>query len=185
VRGGPSDLSAGVLPGPAPQLGDLPGTKHYEIPIAVQDRSFNADGSLFYPDSREFFDDFAGPYIGSETSPGSGIQSDISPIWNPEFFGNTMVVNGRTWPYLEVEPRRYRFRFLNGCNSRFLILKLVSDPLARRRAKPALPFWQIGSEGGFLPEPVELDHLLMGLAERADVIVDFRTPRRHRALPDQ
>ena len=165
MRGGPADLPAGVLPGPAPQLGDPPGTKYYEIPIAVQDRSFDADGALFYPDSRAFFDGFEGPYIGGG--------SDISPIWNPEFFGNTMVVNGRTWPFLEVEPRRYRFRFLNGCNSRFLILKIVSDPLARRPAKAELPFWQIGSEGGFLPEPVELDYLLITLAERADVIVDF------------
>jgi FtsP/CotA-like multicopper oxidase with cupredoxin domain len=173
MRGGPSDLPAGVLPGPAPQLGDPPGTKYYEIPIVVQDQSFNADGSLFYPDSREFFDGFAGPYIGTETYPGSGIQSDISPIWNPEFFGNTMVVNGRTWPFLHVEPRRYRFRFLNGCNSRFLILKIVSDRPARRPARPALPFWQIGTEGGFLPAPVQLGGLLMGLAERADVIVDF------------
>jgi len=60
--------------------------------------------------SREFFDGFAGPYIPD---------SDISPIFNPEFFGNTIVVNGRTWPLLEVEPRRYRFRFMNGCNSRW------------------------------------------------------------------
>ena len=52
------------------------------------------------------------------------LRAATSPIWNPEFFGNTMVVNGRTWPLLEVEPRRYRFRCLNGCNSRFLILKI-------------------------------------------------------------
>jgi FtsP/CotA-like multicopper oxidase with cupredoxin domain len=89
--------------------------------------------------------------------------SDIAPIWNPEFFGNTMVVNGDTWPFLNVEQRRYRFRFLNGCNSRFLILKMGNN----------LPFWQIGSEGGFLPAPVELTQLLIGPAERADVIVDF------------
>ena len=62
-----------------------------------------------------------------------------------------------------MEQRRYRFRFLNGCNSRFVILKLSNG----------LPFWQIGAEGGFLPAPVELDRLLLGLAERADVIVDF------------
>jgi len=64
-----------------------------------------------------------------------------------------------------VEQRRYRFRFLNGSNGRFLILKFDND----------LPFWQIGTEGGFLPEPVRLEQLLMGPAERADVIVDFTT----------
>jgi bilirubin oxidase len=164
VRGGASDLPEGVLPGPAPSLGDAPGTGYYEIPLAVQDRSFNSDGSLFYPTSREFFDGFSGPYIPF---------SDISPIWNAEFFGNTMVVNGRTWPVLSVEPRRYRFRLLNGCNSRFLILKIVSDPLASRPVTAAVPFWQIGTEGGFLPSPVRLDDLLIGPAERADVIVDF------------
>ena len=164
LRGGPEDLPSGVLPGPAPGVGANPFGTYYEIPIAIQDRSFNADGSLFYPNSREFFDEFGGPYIPD---------SDISPIFNPEFFGNTMVVNGRTWPYLNVEPRRYRFRFLNGCNSRFLVLKMVTDPEAERPVTPALHFWQIGTEGGFLPAPVKLDQLLMGLAERADVIVDF------------
>jgi len=164
IRGGPDDLPPGVLPGPAPAAGDPPGTRYYEIPIAIQDRAFNMDGSLFYPSSREFFDGFEGPYIPD---------SDISPIFNPEYFGNSTVVNGRTWPVLQVEPRRYRFRFLNGCNSRFLILKMVTNPTAKRPARAALPFWQIGSEGGFLPAPVLLEQLLMGLAERADVIVDF------------
>ncbi len=153
-----------VLPGPAPGVGADPFGRFFEIPLAIQDRSFKPDGSLFYPESRTFFDGFPGPFI-----PGS----DMSPIWNPEFFGNTMVVNGRTWPFLEVEPRRYRFRFLNGCNSRFLVLKLVTDPLASRPAAAALPFWQLGAEGSFLPQPVELDQLLMGNAERADTVVDF------------
>jgi bilirubin oxidase len=164
LRRGPGDLPAPLLPGPAPGVGADPFGRFYEIPIAIQDRAFKADGSLFYPDSREFFDEFAGPYIPD---------SDVSPIWNPEFFGNTMVVNGRTWPHLEIEPRRYRFRFLNGCNSRFLILKILTDPLATRPATAALPFWQIGTEGGFLPAPVMLDQLLMSPSERADVIVDF------------
>lgn len=164
LRGGPGDDVSGVLPGPAPALGDPPGTHHYEIPLAIQDRAFKPDGSLHYPDSRADFDDFPGPYIPF---------SDISPIWNPEVFGNVMVVNGRSWPRLAVEPRRYRFRVLNGCNSRFLILKLASDPLAPRPVSPVVPFWQIGAEGGYLPAAVELPHLVMGPAERADVIVDF------------
>jgi bilirubin oxidase len=164
LRGGPGDLPVGALPGPAPGVVADPFGSFYEIPLAIQDRSFNADGSLFYPDTREFFDGFGGPYLPD---------SDVPPIWNPEFFGNTMVVNGRTWPVLEVEPRRYRFRLLNGCNSRFLILKIVADALAARPASASLPFWQVGSDGGFLPAPVELEQLLMAPAERADVIVDF------------
>ena len=164
LRGGPNDLPSGVLPGPAPALGDPAGLRYYEIPVAIQDRSFNVDGSLFYPTSRQFFDEFGGPYIPD---------SDISPIWNPETFGNTMVVNGRTWPALAVEQRRYRLRLLNGCNGRFLILKLVTGDPESRPGQSALPFWQIGADGGFLPGPVQLDQLLMAPAERADVIVDF------------
>jgi bilirubin oxidase len=84
-----------------------------------------------------------------------------------------MVVNGRTWPSLEVERRRYRFRFLNGCDARFLALKFEH---------PDADVWQIGNEGGFLPEPVRINDIdvqgvgpviLLSPAERADVIVDF------------
>lgn len=166
LRGGFGDLPLGVLPGPAPAIGDPPGTRYYEIPIAIQDRSFNADGSLFYPSHRAFFEGMQTGQLQIPFIPNSacGGLSDVSPIWNPEFFGNAIVVNGRTWPYLEVEQRRYRFRFLNGCNSRFLILKL---------SRAGLPFWQIGADGGFLRTPARLDQLLMGPAERADTVVDF------------
>jgi FtsP/CotA-like multicopper oxidase with cupredoxin domain len=165
VRGGPSDAVGGKLPGPAPAHGDKPGTRYYEIPLAIQDRAFKTDGSLFYPDNRAFFEGLDPeqlqiPFIPDEACGG---MSDISPIFNPEFFGNTILVNGKTWPYLDVEQRRYRFRILNGCNSRFLLLEL----------EQGLPFWQIGTEGGFLPAPLELDRLLLGPAERTDVIVDF------------
>lgn len=168
LRGGDTDLPEGVLPGPAPKLGDPPGIRYREIPIMIQDRTFNADGSLFYPASRAFFDKLKGPYIP---------HSDVSPIWNPEVFGNTMVANGRTWPVLRVEPRRYRFRFLNACNSRFLILKIATNPEAPRPASPALPFWQIGNDGGFLPAPAQRTQVLISPAERADVIVDFTSIR--------
>ncbi len=173
LRGGPADAVVdsatglrAVLPGPAPALGDPAGMNYFEIPIVIQDRSFNDDGSLFYPDNRAFFEgldmsQLQIPFIPDATCDG-GV-SDISPIWNPEFFGNTIVVNGNTWPYLNVEAKRYRFRFLNGCNSRFLIL----------RNDASLPFHQIGAEGGFLPAPVELNELLIAPAERADVIMDF------------
>jgi FtsP/CotA-like multicopper oxidase with cupredoxin domain len=166
LRGGPDDEVIGTLPGPAPSRKDPKNRRFYEIPIAIQDRSFNADGSLFYPDNRAFFEGLQPeqlqiPFIPEPAHQGD---SDVAPIWNPEFFGNTMVVNGYTWPYLDVEQRRYRLRLLNGCQSRFLILKMDHDDM---------PFWQIGAEGGFLPEPVMLEELLVGPAERADVIVDF------------
>jgi FtsP/CotA-like multicopper oxidase with cupredoxin domain len=171
IRGGPDgddavlDSRSGtpaVLPGPAPKENDqFPSNKtYYEIPMAIQDRSFNIDGSLFYPTTRKFFDEIVRDYIPV---------GDFSPIWNPEFFGNTMMVNGNTWPFQTVEQVRYRFRFLNGCQSRFLILNFSSIP--------GVEVWQIGNEGGFLSAPVNLtalgNQLLMGLAERADVIVDF------------
>ena len=167
IRGGTDGLPAGgVLPGPAPAIDDASDTRYYEIPIAIQDRSFDANGALFYPDTRAFFEGLHKGQLQIPFIPELGCDgaSVVSPIWNPEFFGNTIVVNGRTWPYLEVEPRRYRFRLLNGCNARFLVLKLD---------KPGLAFWQIGAEGGFLDAPVRREQLLIAPAERADVIVDF------------
>jgi len=107
----------------------------YEIPIVIQDRTFYGNGQLFYP----------------------------GPEWEPEFFGDTAVVNGAPWPFLNVEPRKYRFRFLNGSNSRFYNLDLAGGP----------PFHHIGSEGGMFDAPVERKEILILPAERADVIVDF------------
>jgi spore coat protein A, manganese oxidase len=111
----------------------------YEIPLVVQDRSFNADGTLLYPSS-----DVAGA------------------TWIGEYFGDVMLVNGKVWPYLEVEPRLYRFRILNGCNARILSLDIGGPSL-----------WQIGAEGGMWDVPVPVKELVLAPAERADVIVDF------------
>jgi FtsP/CotA-like multicopper oxidase with cupredoxin domain len=172
IRGGPDGDDAVLdtrtgrkasLPGPAPSSNDAfpPSMTYREIPIAIQDRSFSADGSLFYPDTRAFFDGIEGPYLPN---------NDISPIWNPEFFGAMMMVNGNTWPFQTVEQCRYRFRMLNGCQSRFLILDFTSIP--------GVEVWAIGSDGGFLATPANLtvdagNQLLMSPAERADLIVDF------------
>ena len=154
VRGGPDGDAAvrdsrtgrlALLPRPAPkeweQLFPSFMRKYREIPIAIQDRAFNADGSLFYPDTREFLRrSIAGPVISRTPI--------VSPIWNPEFFGNMIMVNGNTWPYLDVDKVRYRFRFLNGCQSRFLILDFSQIP--------GVEVWQIGNEGGFLAAPVNI-----------------------------
>lgn len=211
IRGGANDTAAKVLPGPAavagvndPNFNATYRSTIREIPIAIQDRSFNLDGSLFYPADRTFFDGFTGPFIGGTGTPAG--PSDMSAIWNPEAFFNTMVVNGTTWPKLDVDPVRYRFRLLDGCNSRTLNLSMyevtgVGKDGVMGTADDTLgaevPFYQIGGDQGFLPKVVQImkgsvtilpgggatgtavaaafpqQGLLMGPAERADVIVDF------------
>jgi FtsP/CotA-like multicopper oxidase with cupredoxin domain len=159
------------LPGPPPVPGlDPNGNAKVrsvlrEIPLVIHDRSFNADGSLFYPATRDFFEGLpAGTLeeLGVRFTPEGG--SDMAKIWQPEFFGNTLVVNGQTWPKFEVRKQRYRFRILNGSGSRFLLLRFENE---------SIPFAQIGGDQGFLPAPVTRSRLLLGPAERADVIVDF------------
>ena len=133
-----------------------------EIPLALQDRSFNADGSLFYPTTRAYFDGFNAPYL---PTPGS----DVPPIHNPEFFGNTIVVNGTVWPSLTVVPQRYRFRLLAAADSRAFNLSLwalppgtVLNDLAPDYADQVralgreIPFYQIGAEQGFLPKVAKI-----------------------------
>ena len=73
-----------------------------------------------------------------------------------------MLVNGKVWPYLNVEPRMYRFRILNGCNARILSLDVGGPDL-----------WQIGAEGGMWDKPMAVKQLVLAPAERADVLVDF------------
>ena len=150
------------LPGPAPRSSDRNARqiRYHEVPLAIQDRSFNEDGSLFYPDTRAFFDEFEGPWYP---------ETDVSPVWNPEFFGNTIIVNGQVWPRHRVVNRRYRYRLLNGCQSRTLVLDF--------RAIPGVQVHQIGNDGGLLPAVVDImaagGLVQLSNAERADVIVDF------------
>lgn len=120
----------------------------YDIGLAIQDRLFTTDGQLSY-----------------STLPASmgGPENSIQP----EFFGNIILVNGKAWPRLKVEPRPYRFRFLNGSDSRFYNLFLSSGQ----------SFIQIGTDNGFLPSPVVMQKLLMGTGERKDVVIDFSDPR--------
>lgn len=118
----------------------------YDIGLAIQDRMFTDDGQLYYP-----------------SLPASmGVPE---PSVAPEFFGDFILVNGATWPVLEVEPRPYRFRILNGSDSRFYNLFLTSGST----------FTQIGSDGGLLPVPVDFLQLLIGTGERKDVVIDFST----------
>ena len=126
----------------------------FEIPLLIQDRLFNTDGSLLFPDQ--------------------GGVPDVHPNWVPEFFGDTALVNGKVWPRLDVEPRQYRFRIVNGSNARFYNLKLRDYQGVASESKPAGPsFTQIGSDGGLLASPVNVPRLLIAPGERADVVIDF------------
>jgi len=140
-----------IIRDPAEDSFNLPSGP-YEIPLLIQDRLFNSDGSLLYP-----------------TEP-DGTQE----VWIPEFFGDTVLVNGKVWPYLDVEPRKYRFRILNGSNARFYHMQLVESDRAGNLLGNAGPvFHQIGTDGGLLPGPVTLTDLLMAPAERFDIVIDF------------
>lgn len=126
----------------------------FEIPLLLQDRKFNPDGSLLYP----------------------AAQNGTHPVWIQEFFGDTICVNGKATPFLEVEPRKYRFRMVNGSNSRFYHLTLVpADAAGKPSGRPgdAPPFHQIGTDGGLLPAPVTLHYLIVSPGERFDLILDF------------
>ncbi len=129
----------------------------FEIPLVIQDRFFNADGSLLYPVEDD----------GGDPDP------RVPPVWIPEFFGDTVLVNGKVWPVLEVEPRKYRFRILNASNARFYHLTLNEARGATSTGRRGPAFIQIGTDGGLLPAPVRLTDLTIGVAERFDVIIDF------------
>lgn len=120
-----------------------------EVELILQDRSFDTSGQLLYDD------------------PTQTPNPEVHPYWRPEFFGDVITVNGKSWPYLRAEPRRYRLRLLNGSNARFYHLAL------RGREGRAVPFWQIGSDGGRLDAPARQGALLLAPGERADVIVDL------------
>jgi FtsP/CotA-like multicopper oxidase with cupredoxin domain len=142
----------------------LPSGK-YEVPLMFADRMFNSDGSL--------------SYLNAFNQAGTAYHPQLAP----EFFGDFMLVNGMAWPYMKVEPRKYRFRMLNASNARMINLRFINQATGRVWPK----VWQIGSDGGFLRAPVPLSQTLVAFndstdnttklflapAERADVVVDF------------
>jgi spore coat protein A len=178
VRGEPE---SSVLP-PLPQ-GD------YEIELAISDRQFDTYGQIFFPDGNPLTAGLNGP-------PGN---PDLNPYAIPEFFGDVICVNGKSWPYLEVEPRRYRFRLLNGSNARMYALYLTDEE--GNTEGPTVPdIWQVGTDGGLLDTPVNINsfipftynpsnlcppedpnlgpvfdspRLFFAPAERMDIIIDF------------
>ncbi len=169
----------------------------FEQELVIQDRIFDTNGQLLFPDGSPA----ANP--NGYNGPGPG-NPNLHPFVIPEFFGNVQTVNGKSWPFFEVQPRRYRFRVLNGSNARFLQMQLFQEAQTNGQFNgiaslftdtrnppvgvPGPAIWQIGSDGGFLNGPVNVDvttpgvpasgdpnspHLFMAPAERSDIIVDF------------
>lgn len=137
-----------------------------EIEIAFQDRQFDTTGQWFFPDGH--------PDSGLNGPPGN---PTIHPFWIPEFFGDVIVVNGRSWPYLQVEPRRYRFHLLGGSNARVYEIR-VDDTTVPATPTAGPPIYVIGTDGGLLDAPAitastPTNRLLIAPGERYDVIIDF------------
>jgi len=118
---------------------NLPKGK-YEVPLTLCDRSFDLGHQLYYP-----------------------VSPDPESLWVSEVFGDAILANGKLFPFLEVEPRKYRFRLLNAANGRFFHLALSSGQ----------EFHQIGTDLGLLHAPVALKNLVIAPGERADLILDF------------
>ena len=112
----------------------------YEIPLLLYDRFLRNDGQLEYP-----------------------VSPDPKAPWVPEIYSNAMLANGKLSPYLDVEPRRYRFRVMNGSNARFFRISFGD----------LLPMQVIGADQGLLAAAVTMKRVLLGPAERADLVFDF------------
>jgi spore coat protein A len=112
----------------------------YEVPLVLCDRVFDVDGQLVYPTS-----------------------ANLDSPWVPEVYGDAVLANGKLFPYLDVQPRLYRFRIVNASNARFLQLTLSSGG----------PMHLIGTDQGFMAAPTPLQGLVLAPAERADLLIDF------------
>lgn len=112
----------------------------YDIPLMLCDRLVAQDGQLYYP-----------------------VSDDTDAPWVMQCLGNLVLCNGKVFPYLDVEPRRYRFRLINVANTRFFDLSLSHDQAMQ----------QIASDQGLLAGPLERMRIELYPAERADVVIDF------------
>ena len=138
-----------------PQLGN-----GHDIPLIIQDRTFDTNCEIFYN-------------LASNPQP----NPTVHPFWIPEFIGDTIVVNGKTWPFLDVEPRQYRFRFVNGSNARFYVLTVNESKTNRGGkniiTKTTLPIIAIATDDGYLDAAVASPNVTIGPGERYEIILDF------------
>jgi spore coat protein A len=132
-----------LLRDPADSNAPILPSGQYEMPLVIQDRVFLTDGSLYYPTNSDY--------------------PNIHPYWISSFLGNTIMVNGKVWPNMNVQQAQYRFRILDGSNSRSYELTFSNG----------MNFTQIATDGGYLKAPSTLTSVLISPAERIDIVVDF------------
>ena len=148
-----------LLRDPYDEVAPLLPSGKYEMPLVIQDRIFMDDGSMHFPSD--------------------GNNPDVHPYWQPEFFGDTIMVNGKVWPNMNIDKGQYRLRLLDGSNARFYTLSFYVKEGEDSMGNPIeygdlIPFTQIGSDGGYLKSAVYgLEELTIAPGERADILVDF------------
>ncbi|XP_054808371.1 multicopper oxidase LPR2-like [Prosopis cineraria] len=121
----------------------LPHGDAFDRPLVIFDRSFRTDGSI---------------YMNS-----TGNNPTIHPQWQPEYFGDAIIVNGKAWPRMTVRRRKYRFRIINASNARFFKFFFTNG----------LEFTHVASDSSYIEEPVTTKEFLLGPSEITDMIVDF------------
>ncbi|KAJ4973345.1 hypothetical protein NE237_006519 [Protea cynaroides] len=131
---------------------NLPSGSEFDRHLMIMDRSFFKNGSI---------------YINS-----TGDNPSIHPQWQPEYFGDAIIVNGKAWPYLKVQRRKYRFRIINASNARYFNFSLSNG----------LVFVQLGSDSSYLNSPVRTHNILLAPAEIADVVIDFSSSKTNESV---
>ncbi|KAG9139252.1 hypothetical protein Leryth_011266 [Lithospermum erythrorhizon] len=126
--------------------------EEFEHTLMVFDRSFREDGSI---------------YMNA-----TGNNPSIHPQWQPEYFGDAIIVNGKAWPFMKVKRRKYRFRIINASNARFFRFYLTNN----------LTFIHVASDSAYNERPVILKELLLSPSEIADVIIDFAKSKSETAI---
>ncbi len=142
-----------IIRDPNDTLAPLLPSGQYEMPLIIQDRAFLSDGSIYYPADGLYPNYAPPPYNYTKENPYS----------MSGFVGNTIMVNGKVWPNMNVNQGQYRLRLLDASNSRFYNISFSNN----------MPFIIIGSDGGYLKTPVTATSMLFSPAERVDILVDF------------
>jgi spore coat protein A len=160
-------------------------TGAFEVPLAISARQFYTDGNFDFPPDRGTLNS------ADEMDENGGDSPPTSPYWSYNEGSDEILVNGSTWPNLNVQRHQYRFRLLAAANAQLYDLQfcvgdwnannnlvtLVTNPDGTQDSAVCngtiVPFTIIGSDGGYLPAPQVTTDVQLGITERADILVDF------------